>query len=41
MSLSEYVENRSPKIISKLMNKVHLRVFALDVHNCLSVGMKS
>ena len=29
MSLSEYVENCCSKIIDKLMNKVHLRVFAL------------
>ena len=47
VSLSEYVENCCSKIINKLMNKVHLRVFALcyfakdDVYNCLSVSMKS
>ena len=29
VSLSEYVENCCSKIINKLMNKVHLRVFAL------------
>ena len=47
VSLSEYVENCSTKIIDKLMNKVHLLVFALcyfandDVYHCLSVSMKS
>ena len=47
VSPSEYVENCCSKIINKLMNKVHLRVFALcyfakdDVYNCLSVSMKA
>ena len=46
VSLSEYVENYCSKISNKLMNKVHLPVFALcyfakdDVYNCLSVSMK-
>ena len=47
VNLSEYVENCCSNIINKLMNKVHLRVFALcyvakdDVYNCLSLSMKS
>lgn len=47
MSLSEYVKNCCSKIINKLMNKVHLGVFALcyfakdDVYNCLSVSMEA
>ena len=42
-SLSEYVEN----CCSKIINKVHVRVFALcyfakdDVYNCLSFSMKA
>ena len=47
VSLSENVENCCLKISNKLMNQVHLRVFALiyfakdDVYNFLSVSMKS
>jgi len=43
VSLSEYVENCCSKSSNKLMNKVHLQVFALfyfardDVYNFLSV----
>ena len=41
VSFSVYVENCCSKIINKLMNKVHVGVFALDVYNCLSISMKS
>ena len=36
VSLSVYVENCCSKIINKLMNKVHLGVFALDVYNIIA-----
>jgi len=45
VSLSEYVDNCCSQISNRLMNKVHLRVFALfyfakdDVYNFLSVSM--
>ena len=41
VNFSVYVKNCGSKIINKLMNKVHVGVFALDVYNCLSISMNS